>query len=279
MVIYDAKRRKVDTIDSRETAPGRHAGRLFGTLQAAAPVRPRPASSGLSVGVPGTVRGWEKALKRYGTRSLRSLLRPGERIAREGFVVDQTFDGQVKRQRGRLRRLHLDARDLPDARQTAGRVASTHRNPDMADTYERIARRPGPLLPRRDRARHRADRAAPAGGAGLRPPARRAPRPDDPRDLRRYDAIRRKPTKIGYRGLDVFGMGPPSSGGSTVGEALNILEGFRRRGAPRPGAAPLPRGVQARLRRPRRLPRRPGLRRRAAARPALGRLRRRAAGR
>jgi gamma-glutamyltranspeptidase/glutathione hydrolase len=44
------------------------------------------------------------------------------------------------------------------------------------------------------------------------------------RDLSRYDAIRRDPTRISYRGLDVFGMGPPSSGGSTVGEALNILE-------------------------------------------------------
>ena len=49
-----------------------------------------------------------------------------------------------------------------------------------------------------------------------------------PRDLAGYDAIRRDPTRIGYRGLDVYGMGPPSSGGSTVGEALNILEGFPR---------------------------------------------------
>ena len=40
---------------------------------------------GLSVGVPGTVRGWETALKRYGTRSLRSLLRPGQRLAARGL--------------------------------------------------------------------------------------------------------------------------------------------------------------------------------------------------
>ena len=46
-------------------------------------------------------------------------------------------------------------------------------------------------------------------------------------DLRRYRAIERKPTRNGYRGLDIWGMGPPSSGGSTVGEALNILEGYR----------------------------------------------------
>ena len=45
-------------------------------------------------------------------------------------------------------------------------------------------------------------------------------------DLAAYTAPLRKPTKVGYRGLDVYGMAPPSSGGSTVGEALNILERF-----------------------------------------------------
>ena len=46
------------------------------------------------------------------------------------------------------------------------------------------------------------------------------------RDLHGYAAPEREPTRLGYRGLDVWGMGPPSSGGSTVGEALNILEGY-----------------------------------------------------
>ena len=46
------------------------------------------------------------------------------------------------------------------------------------------------------------------------------------RDVKGYTAPEREPTRVGYRGLDVYGMGPPSSGGSTDGEALNILEGF-----------------------------------------------------
>jgi gamma-glutamyltranspeptidase/glutathione hydrolase len=46
------------------------------------------------------------------------------------------------------------------------------------------------------------------------------------RDLHGYVAPERAPTHVGYRGVDVYSMGPPSSGGSTVGEALNILEGF-----------------------------------------------------
>jgi gamma-glutamyltranspeptidase/glutathione hydrolase len=52
-------------------------------------------------------------------------------------------------------------------------------------------------------------------------------------DVGRYRAIERPPTRIGYRGLDVWSMGPPSSGGSTVGEALNILEGYKKLAADR----------------------------------------------
>ena len=48
----------------------------------------------------------------------------------------------------------------------------------------------------------------------------------DRQDLRSYTAPWRPPVHSTYRGLDIFGMGPPSSGGSTVAEALNILEGY-----------------------------------------------------
>jgi gamma-glutamyltranspeptidase/glutathione hydrolase len=52
-------------------------------------------------------------------------------------------------------------------------------------------------------------------------------------DLARYRPVARPPTHVSYRGYDVYGMGPPSSGGSTVGEALNILAGFGLSGSDR----------------------------------------------
>src|SRR5256714_2060746 len=45
-------------------------------------------------------------------------------------------------------------------------------------------------------------------------------------DLSNYEVVAREPVATTYRGLQIFGMGPPSSGGSTIGESLNILEGF-----------------------------------------------------
>src|SRR3954449_1887218 len=233
MVIYNRRRHKVDTIDSRETAPAGLKPDTFDHPWLAPPDKEDPRVGGLSVGVPGTVRGWQLALRRYGTRSLKSLLRPAERIGRRGFVIDQTFSAQVDANKEifddftATRRLYL-TRD-----KQAKPPGAIQRNRDLAATYTRIARRPNDFYTgaiARDIARTvqhppvapDSDRPHPvrAGSMGIK-------------DLRRYRAIRRKPTHVRYRGLDVYGMGPPSSGGSTVGEALNILEGFNPLGAAR----------------------------------------------
>ena len=52
-------------------------------------------------------------------------------------------------------------------------------------------------------------------------------------DLRAYRARVLAPTRVRYRGLDIYSMAPPSSSGSTVGEALNILSGYNLSGEPR----------------------------------------------
>ena len=52
-------------------------------------------------------------------------------------------------------------------------------------------------------------------------------------DLRAYQARVQGPTHVRYRGLDVYSMAPPSSSGSTVGEALNILTGYHLSAEPR----------------------------------------------
>jgi gamma-glutamyltranspeptidase / glutathione hydrolase len=225
MVIYNARRHKVDTIDSREEAPAGMTPDAFEEFDPSVPEEFREAYiSGLSVGVPGTVSGWEKALKRYGTRRLGSLLRPAERIARQGFVIDSTFNGQVAGNAGvfddftSTRELYL----TPE--KTAKPVGSVQTNPDLAETYERIGDNP--------RRFYRGGIARDIAQTVQHPPeAADSDRPHEVhpgsmtrRDLRQYEAIRRKPTRVDYRGYDVFGMAPPSSGGSTVGEALNILE-------------------------------------------------------
>lgn len=215
---------EVTTIDSRETAPA--AMRPDAFFEDGRPLPFAAARySGLSAGVPGTVEGWDEALRRYGTRSFRQLLAPAIDVARQGFVVDATFVAQTEPNVPWFDDIPSTAALYLDPDGTPRDVGSVVRNPDLARTYERIARLGAKGFYRGvvAAAMRKAVRRPPVG-----PGADKTWRPGlmTMRDLHRYQAPERAPTRVGYRGLDVYSMGPPSSGGSTVGEALNILEGF-----------------------------------------------------
>ena len=224
LVSYDAATRKVSTIDQREKAPAAMATDAF--FENGAPLAFDDARfSGLSVGVPGTVLGWERALREHGTISLAEALAPAIAIARRGFVVDATFASQIRQNLDRFDDLPATAAIYLDPDGTPRNIGTTLRNPDLARTYERIARigargfYRGPVA----QAIVRTVRNPPVAAG-----SNHVYRPGlmDAADLRAYTAPDRAPVHTTYRGLDVYGMGPPSSGGSTVGEALNILEGY-----------------------------------------------------
>ena len=110
MVIYDAKHRKVDTIDSRETAPRGMDSDAFADFDPTRATSRRRASAASASACPAPCAGWETALKRYGTRSplARCCGRPSG--SRSGASrIDATFNEQVTAQRRRLRRLHRAA--------------------------------------------------------------------------------------------------------------------------------------------------------------------------
>jgi gamma-glutamyltranspeptidase / glutathione hydrolase len=217
---------KVTTIDSRELSPASMRPDSF-FVNGAAPAELEDARyTGLSAGVPGTVAGWDKALRRYGTESLGQVLRPGIRVARRGFVVDDTFVGQTEDDVPYFDDVPSTAKLYLDPDGTPRDAGTVLRNPDLAATYRRIGRRgadafySGPI-------------AAAVVDAARRPPiaatADHVWRPGllTKADLAAYRAIERAPTHVRHRGFDVWSMGPPSSGGSTVGEALNILGGYK----------------------------------------------------
>jgi len=234
MVVYDASDGKVTTIDHRETAPAAMTPTSFWENGA-----PLPFSdarySGLSVGVPGTVQGWANALEHYGTMTIAEVLAPAIHVARHGFVIDQTFFDQTNANRDFFDDIPATAALFLDPDGTPRDVGTVFTNPDLARTYERIAHL-GP------RGFYRGAVAAALVRTVQHPPvgpaANHTWRPGvmKMRDLQDYVAPERPPTHVTYRGVDVYGMGPPSSGGSTVGEALNILEGYDLSSMPRADA-------------------------------------------
>ncbi|MEU4571723.1 gamma-glutamyltransferase family protein [Nonomuraea sp. NPDC023979] len=223
MVYYDARRRQVHTIDGRETAPRA----MTSTSLEGIPFE-EAVTSGLSAGVPGAVAQWDLALRRFGTLSLRQALQPAIEVASKGFVVDQTFHDQTAQNAARFKDFTSTAAlYLPGGAPPA--VGSVFRNPDLAATYRELARRgPGWLYG----GRLGSEIVETVKRPPVTPGSTRNVRPGlmELGDLRAYRALMREPTRVGYRGLTVYGMAPPSSGGSTVGEALNILDALPRVG-------------------------------------------------
>ncbi|WP_343907229.1 gamma-glutamyltransferase [Nocardioides aquiterrae] len=225
-VYYDAKSGRVRTIDGRETAPKAMPRDAFINPKTGRPYGFSPAlvTSGVSVGVPGTLATWQRALRKWGTRSLAQSLEPAEVLARKGFLVDRTFHGQVLQNKRRFKAfVPTRALYLPGGH--APKVGSRFRNPDLADTYDLIA-------DRGTRAFYEGPLAGEITRVVRKPPKSKHTTLPVPKgfmrrgDLARYRAIGRMPSHTQYRGLDVYGMAPSSSGGSTVGEALNILENY-----------------------------------------------------
>ena len=220
-VYYDAATGQVHTIDGRETAPMAMQSDAF--VENGVPIPFADAvTSGLSVGVPGTPRTWATALDQWGSLDLRQALSGATDVARRGFVVDQTFVDQTDRERRAVRRLPvhggpLPARAVRPRRSGRSSATATWPTPTTCSPVAGSTRSTPAASPRTSSAPSRSRRSAGAA----RSSCARASWSWRPRGLRGAAA---RTTHVSYRGLDVYGMAPPSSGGSTVGEALNILE-------------------------------------------------------
>ncbi|MEV5529656.1 gamma-glutamyltransferase [Streptomyces prunicolor] len=220
-VYYDAKSRTVHTIDGRETAPLTADSDLFvenGKALAFADA----VSSGLGVGTPGSPATWQTALDQWGSRKLGTVLKPAERIASDGFTVDDTFRSQTAANETRFRyfpdtaKLFLPGGVLPV-------VGSTFKNPELAATYKELGKKGiddiyRGALGKDILATVNTPKVDASSGWNARPGKLSA------QDLAAYRAKLQAPTKTSYRGLGVYSIAPSSSGGTTVGEALNILE-------------------------------------------------------
>jgi gamma-glutamyltranspeptidase/glutathione hydrolase len=220
LVYYDAEAGEVTTVDGRETAPATFTETVF-TDAAGAPLDfTTVVSSGLSVGVPGTPALWDLVAEEHGTRPLGELLRPAERLARDGFVVDETYAQQTADNEERFRlfpetvETYLPGGEVP-------LVGSVVTNRDLARAYRELRRRGVDSLYEGRLGEAVVDAARQPGTAeGVAVPAGQLTEDD----LAAYEALVKEPVRSQYRGFEVAGMPVPSSGGIAVAETLNLLE-------------------------------------------------------
>jgi gamma-glutamyltranspeptidase/glutathione hydrolase len=169
----------------------------------------------LSVGVPGTVAGLDKAHRLYGTVPWERAVYPAVRLAEEGFPLSDEQARALARLVDRARRrgysATLRAFSKDGVPYQAGEI---HRQPDLARTLDRIMLERSDGFYRGETARLLADEMRRSGGLVTEV------------DLQLYMARERQPVRGFYRGWEVVSMPPPSSGGVALVEMLNILEEF-----------------------------------------------------
>ncbi|HEY5075777.1 MAG TPA: gamma-glutamyltransferase [Pyrinomonadaceae bacterium] len=168
-----------------------------------------------AAGVPGTVRGMELALKKYGSGKLTwtQLIEPARRLAANGFTVNYNLSRSLRGNREYLskyaetKRIYLNNGKFYNE----GEVFV---QPDLAATFARLQRRgPNEFYTGQTAQLIAADMKRHQGLLTLD-------------DLRGYVAKERQPLRGNYRGYEVISMPPPSSGGAVLIEMLNILEGY-----------------------------------------------------
>jgi len=201
------------TYDFRETAPAAANPQMF--LRDGKYDVDLHHNSHLAVGVPGTVAGLFAAWQDRGSQKLpwRRLVDPAVVLAREGFIVTDGLARSLKDVLPRMQKYPASVEQF-SRKGVPYEMGDILRQPDLGGTLERIAK-DGPRGFYEGRTARLLAREMKAGG-GLITEA----------DLENYKARKREPVIGKYRGYDVIGMPPISSGGTALIQMLNVLEGY-----------------------------------------------------
>jgi len=232
-LVVDDGKGNLETIDGRETAP-RAARPDWFEMNGQYLSVPQAIPGGRSVGVPGNVALMALAHRRHGKLAWRRLFQPAIRLARDGFTVSPRLNEFLARYRidatlpPQLRDLQYLAKGgaalspasralyyLPDGSPVP--PGTLVRNPELARFLTMLADK-GP-----DAFYSGANAAAIAETVSKAP---RNPAPMTAEDLAAYRAKLRPPVCSSYRRYRICGMGPPSSGATTVSGVLGLLERF-----------------------------------------------------
>jgi gamma-glutamyltranspeptidase/glutathione hydrolase len=220
-VYHDARRGRVFTYDGREKAPDAASPRwFFGPDGKPLPYR-QAIPGGKSVGVPGNIRLMALAHGRHGKLPWAKLFEPAIRLARDGFALSPRGRNAITNNRDLAGMSAWGLGQLFGADGEPKAVGTILRNPELARLLENLAAR-GPDY----------FYVGPAAEA-LVQTVRNAPRNPSTMvagDLAAYEAKERPPVCAPYRGYRICGMGPPSSGATTVYATLKQLERFDLRG-------------------------------------------------
>jgi len=209
-IVYRDTTGRVRALDYREMAPGRATPDMY--VDSTGNPTDQSLTGHLASGVPGSVAGMYEAWKSAGRLPWKKVLAPAIRLARE-HTLDAARSRAIAEETERLALFPASAKQfLVDGHAPA--PGTTFRQPELAHTLQLIADSGASVFYTGQIADLIA--AEMQRGHGL----------ITKDDLRRYQPKWRTPVQIGYRGYSIYSMPPASSGGVTMGEILNIMEGY-----------------------------------------------------
>jgi gamma-glutamyltranspeptidase/glutathione hydrolase len=177
----------------------------------------------LACAVPGALAAYEQAVKKYGRKKLADLILPAAQIAEEGFPIDFVYARKLASTADKLKQFESPRATFFKPDGTPLIEGDVLKQPDLAKSYRAIARQGSDWFYRGAYARAVAVWMKEHGGIMTEA------------DFRNYTVKQRQPVQTDYRGHQIVGMPPPSSGGVHVAQILNILENFDLKALKAPG--------------------------------------------
>ena len=208
MLIYDKENNKVDTIDYRSAAPRSAKSEMF--IEDFNVVR----FGNLVNAVPGSVAGLIKAHEKHGSLSLKDVMKPSVRLAKNGIPVTHDLNYALEWSKESLLGNSTSKNKFYDLKENPIEISSSFKQPKLAKTLFLISRQGKEAFYEGEIAKWIAEDSLNNGGLITL------------KDLASYEAKDREPISINYRGYKIVSMAPVASGGLVLLQILSILENF-----------------------------------------------------
>ncbi|MFP6658918.1 MAG: gamma-glutamyltransferase [Pirellulales bacterium] len=199
-------------IDGRETAPAAAHRDMY--LRNGQPQQGLSQTGPLAAGTPGALAAYERVVRQYGKTKFKDMILSAAKFAENGFKVSGALAARLKATTATLSRFKASRVAFLKGDSQPYRKGETLKLSDLAATYREVAKfgtawfYSGPFADQVDRWMKE--------NGGILTAA----------DFKNYRTLRREPVISTYRGLQIVGFPPPSSGGVHVAQILNILENF-----------------------------------------------------
>lgn len=200
----------IEAIDGREMAPGSATPDMFlvnGEYQ------PQLSKVGaLAMGVPGSVAALDYLIQKGGKLGWGKAILPAARVAEHGFIVDPIYHKRLQRASQAMQQFPESMRLFFDTNGEPPAVGSVFRQPDLAETYRKLAKNGADYFYKGEFAEQVAAWMKPNHGLITE------------QDFAEYTLVSRAPVVSEFQGYRIVGFPPPSSGGAHVAQVLNILD-------------------------------------------------------